>query len=213
MPLQASHIKFALELKDIFNVEDLGKYLAGVIYPDSRYFTGVDRHLTHDKKLIDHNFFAGNDFRKGWVSHLVADKAYDQEIGSIFPEESKNWDEEWYKINSAAKIVADLKAAKDLNFNELFPFFDLIENSNGENEFLMKKYIAATKDLYGKPDLKVGDYAAVFPPETVGKEIVDEIIKNSLIFLGNKNLMAQIDDLFDDKIVKKIKEEWLSKIT
>ena len=51
MAFTATHIKFALDFKDKYDIKDLSHYLSGAIYPDSRYVTGIDRNLTHNSDL------------------------------------------------------------------------------------------------------------------------------------------------------------------
>lgn len=48
MSLGATHIRFALDLRDRYQVQDIEKYLSGTIYSDSRYVTKIDRNLTHN---------------------------------------------------------------------------------------------------------------------------------------------------------------------
>ena len=37
MALEATHIRFAYDLKEKYKITDLEKYISGLIYPDSRY--------------------------------------------------------------------------------------------------------------------------------------------------------------------------------
>jgi hypothetical protein len=212
MPLQATHIKFALELKDFFRVEDLGKYIAGAVYPDSRYFTKIDRLLTHSKDSVDRRFFARNDFRQGWVSHIITDKSYYQEVKIKFPEESKPEDEKWYALNTAIKIVNDLKCAGNLDMAYFLKFFDLIEPANNENEKLMQKHISALKDLYGKKSLSIDDYAKMLAAAGIEKFIIGEIAANCQKILADKDAMEKINDLFDNKVMSRIRADWLPRL-
>lgn len=41
MALEATHLRFALDLLPKLEVKDINDYLAGSIYPDSRYTTGI----------------------------------------------------------------------------------------------------------------------------------------------------------------------------
>jgi hypothetical protein len=76
MPLSASHIKFALDQVDYFKPDDLGKYLEGAIYPDSRYLSGLERSKTHSHDFWLEEFWRDDDFKKGWASHNLSDRAY-----------------------------------------------------------------------------------------------------------------------------------------
>ncbi|MEK7102418.1 MAG: hypothetical protein AAB912_02170, partial [Patescibacteria group bacterium] len=85
MPLEATHIKFALDVQDKYSVQDVGKYLSGTIYPDSRYVTKIDRALTHGDYLLSPDF-AIDDFKRGWATHFVCDKLFNKITDKNFPE-------------------------------------------------------------------------------------------------------------------------------
>lgn len=53
MALEASHIRFALDLKDKYSIQDVQKLVSGTVYPDSRYATKIDRQLTHPQDFMD----------------------------------------------------------------------------------------------------------------------------------------------------------------
>ena len=106
MALEATHIRFALDVKDEYNISSLEKYLSGTIYPDSRYITCSDRDLTHSDGLLSLDF-AKDDFRKGWYIHLVCDK-----VQAIVKEESRvsssNKTDDWV-LSTAIKNIQDIK--------------------------------------------------------------------------------------------------------
>ena len=52
MGLEATHIRFALDLKEDLDAKDLNKYLSGAIYPDSRHVTKLERKVTHNFDLV-----------------------------------------------------------------------------------------------------------------------------------------------------------------
>lgn len=70
MSLEATHIRFALDLKDEYKIKDIKKYISGTVYPDSRYITGIDRNLTHYNDILKPEF-AKDDFKKGWQVHQI----------------------------------------------------------------------------------------------------------------------------------------------
>ncbi len=61
MSLEATHIRFALDLKDKYRVQAIEKYISGTTYPDSRYVTKIDRGLTHNDDILTPGF-AKDDF-------------------------------------------------------------------------------------------------------------------------------------------------------
>ena len=53
MALEATHIRFAFDLKDVYDVSDIDAFVSGSIYPDSRYVTGIDRLATHPEGYLN----------------------------------------------------------------------------------------------------------------------------------------------------------------
>lgn len=86
MALEATHIRFAFDLKAIYGVQDIERYISGAIYPDSRYITGVDRLITHPEHYRDWDLKNINDFQKGWFAHLLADDIQREIIKEFLPQ-------------------------------------------------------------------------------------------------------------------------------
>lgn len=114
--MQATHVRFALELEDIIGVKDRELYLSGAMYPDSRYITGVDRQKTHDYSIEVKDLLTGTDFEKGWKTHVIYDKLQDAilrtdlfHITDPTPLSSPGW----FQI-SAAKLIEDMESCRIL---------------------------------------------------------------------------------------------------
>lgn len=106
--MQATHIRFALRLAQDLEIESMGRYLAGAIYPDSRYVTGVPRHITHpyDTHLDPHKD-GFSDFEKGWSTHLLYDSLQGRHLKDIFDiDKIVGQNEDWIKI-TAAKFLEE----------------------------------------------------------------------------------------------------------
>lgn len=163
MALEATHIRFALDIKDKFGVQDINKYLSGSIYPDSRYPTGIDRTLTHDDRQMTPAFWLDDDFRKGWAAHLVYDKIQFAVHTNLFadilmetnPQITKEQD--WI-IRSALKIVQDLSDIQAFDIKSHLSALDYIENPNGEDVRVVRDYNTLCKQIYSKaPDVTIAD--------------------------------------------------------
>jgi len=115
MVLEASHIRFALDIKDLLKVQDIDAYVSGSIYPDSRYVTEVDRLATHPKDYRDDSMFHTSDFRKGWFAHLLADDAQFVCMGEMLPQVKIGTGEESWIKRSAIKILQDIEDAKEFD--------------------------------------------------------------------------------------------------
>ena len=73
MALEATHIRLAFDLKERYGVKDVKRYIAGTIYPDSRYVAHIDRMATYPEDYLDWDLNRMDDFKKGWFVHLFAD--------------------------------------------------------------------------------------------------------------------------------------------
>ncbi len=212
MPLQASHIKFALEIKDDLQVRDLGKYLTGAVYPDSRYFTKIDRSLTHGKDLIDKNFIGGDDFRKGWIAHLISDKAYYREVKPLFLGELNELEEKWLALNTAIKVIGDIRNAAEIEIGKYLPLIGAMGNPNSEDKELIEKHLAAMQKLYEHQDLRPEYYKTMFYEEKILSKLTKNIFKNVAELEQDKRKMSLINDLFDLKVIEGVRKDWLPKI-
>lgn len=114
MAQQMTHLRFAKEIAEHLGVQSMNDYLAGAVYPDTRYFTRLPREKTHD----DHApslFVSGlSDFEKGWASHHFYDETSMPLIMDLYPpgvpEASPgNWT--WLFV-IAVKIIEDQQSCK-----------------------------------------------------------------------------------------------------
>ncbi len=147
MSIDASHIRFALDLKEDLNIKNLNKYLAGSVYPDSRHITKIDRNLTHNNDLIDDYFVGDNDFRKGWIAHLMVDNVQHEHMFKDFPDLPEKFTEEWWIHITAIKVVADMDDFSKIEMEEDLTF-EGFEISNGERERSLKSYYTLIKGVF-----------------------------------------------------------------
>lgn len=115
MAMEATHIRFALDLMPMLRIADIDAYCAGAVYPDTRYVTRVDRHVTHGP-ACPHDPFADDltDFERGWATHLLYDHlAGDVMKSYLSPDlgELRQGSPAWAMLG-AMKIVEDLESIR-----------------------------------------------------------------------------------------------------
>lgn len=164
MALEATHTRFALEIKEDLKARDLPKYLSGVIYPDSRYVTGIDREATHNKKYSAKNF-AKDDFHKGWHAHVLYDIIQGEVIDRLFPQMA------YYKSNDFVTWQIERNAiitVQDKLDLEAYPFKDHLRsityyhNPNDEDLRLVKEYYDIVKAIYLNREMNFDDYREIW---------------------------------------------------
>lgn len=205
MPLEATHIKCALDLKDVIGVSDVARYIVGTIYPDSRYISGVDRKLTHDKSMIELPF-PDDDFKKGWAMHILCDRVGEEVRHALLPElfegivERGQGSEHWI-IGTAIKIIEDIHIASTFDIQTYVEMFDYVENPNGESLEKIKEYNDIVRRMYfGKEVIQLKDAVELWTLFGVGDEYVDRITQKTNLFLKDTALVARIYSLYDEMV-------------
>lgn len=200
MPLQASHLKFALDLKDYFKPNDLGLYLTGAVYPDSRYVSGIDRKSTHNYDFWLEKFWQGDDFKKGWASHVVSDKAYTKGIRNIFPAWN-DFSAGWVMIeNTAAKVIGDMVSLKGLDIKGKLDGIEAMPGSNNESKEKLKEHLQVIKHCYKNGDNAVIDDYSEIMERYLGTEVGKKIIAQAKFFAADKKISAEIEKFFSKDI-------------
>jgi len=207
MALEGTHIRFALTLKDQYEVKDLNKFLAGTIYPDSRYVTKIKRTLTHDKKFLKKEFYRNNDFKKGWMLHLVYDQTQSCALLKFFPclfkkpEQKISFDNERWITETALKILQDISDIKEFDINNYINYLDLRCSPNNENIALIIQYNKIMIDLYSKaPNLDLNDYIKMWEKLGIDKN-VSKILKTKIqIFQNNPEILSQVNQLYEETL-------------
>lgn len=215
MALEASHIRFALDIKDCFQVEDIDKYISGSIYPDSRYPTGVDRILTHDDSQMAKEFWERDDFRKGWACHLL----YDKIQFSVHTDWFKNFlkesnpemtgEEDWI-VRTALKILQDIDDLRHFDIKPYLNALNYIEAPNGEDKIKIKEYNLLFISIYNKaPEVSVEDLERVWVDWSIPIEIAAKIRGKAHEMQRDARLMKLISKIYDETIARK--DEFFSK--
>ncbi|MFA6099586.1 MAG: hypothetical protein WC750_01750 [Patescibacteria group bacterium] len=154
MALEATHMRFALDLKDRYQVKDLDKYISGAVYPDSRYITKIDRKLTHPVDYMEWDILSLDDFKKGWHTHLVCDYAQwlvtKEKRPEIFEGVVKPFGPIWIR-RTAIKVLQDNDDLRHFDILSCLPCLEYIENANGEDVGALKKYNQIFMREYSDP--------------------------------------------------------------
>lgn len=213
MALLGTHIRFALDIKDDFDVQNLDKYISGTVYPDSRYITKIDRNITHNKDLIDKNFYQKDDFRKGWITHLIYDLIQFNVFKEIFPELFVNFKNEKGKVSLENWVLrTGLKILQDMNDIKKFPIknylksLEYTETPNGEKTELIKEYNQMFVDIYQKEKIVIEDLVDMWIKFGIEKEITDKIRNKTIELSLDKNILEKISLIYPET-VKKYKKE------
>lgn len=198
MSLIATHIRFALDTKNKYQIQDIGEYLSGAIYPDSRYVTGIDRSLTHNEDFLLPGF-ASDDFHQGWQTHIICDMAFDRAKREIFTELDfglDHSDDDW--INSSAiKILSDIADLKKINDNDLRECLNLRCCPNGENADLLEKFFSLNRELYFlHRDFDLDGYATGWQKLGVPSEMVAKFIKRAAVLRGKKDCGSKLEKIY-----------------
>lgn len=204
MPLEATHIRFAEDVKNHYIIKNLDEYISGSIYPDSRYITKIDRNLTHGEECRNKNF-PDSDFKMGWQSHYLCDIAFNKTKKTIFSDISftkydtddafaKNYTIDDWIISTSIKILQDIDDLKHLKISEYLGCLDYIDNPNDEDEKIINKYNQLIKNFY-KDNLNpaVNDYKQILLAFDIAPELIDSVIAKTNQFNS------------DDQIIKKVK--------
>jgi hypothetical protein len=184
MPLEATHIRFALDLKKRYPVQNLTEYIAGSIYPDSRYVSKLGRLLTHSDDCLDSSF-ANTDFTMGWQSHLYCDLLFNKAKKEMFAEIAfapDYRDDDWI-ISTAIKILLDIDDCSHLDVGEYLDCLDYSTNPNNEDIGLVKRYNRIIKDFYSREPIPViRAYGPILESFGIQKTLVDSVIATTESF-------------------------------
>lgn len=155
MALEATHIRFALDLKDKYGVQDIERYVSGTIYPDSRYVTKIDRMATHPEDYRAWDMKRIHDFKKGWFAHLLADDIQwgitKELLPQVFEGSQGQGGERWIK-HTAIKILQDLDDVRKFDIKHYLPLLSHVENPNGEDIKMLEQYNQIFPKMYADPD-------------------------------------------------------------
>lgn len=172
MALEATHIRFALDMKVRYGVTDINAFVSGSIYPDSRYVTGVDREATHPKGYRDDEMFTTSDFNKGWHAHLLCDEVQQIVMQERLPQTSEGDGQESWLKRSAIKILQDIDDAGKFDLTAYLPALAHVEIPNGESVEKMRAYHKIFLVMYRDPaNVTIEDAYEMWLKFGIGEEL------------------------------------------
>ena len=196
MALPATHIRFALDLLDHLPVGSRKAYLAGTLYPDSRWLTGLGREATHADRHL-HPRFATSDFRWGWHVHCRCDQIQATLMQQSFPELTAFDDGPRWVYSSALKMIQDSSdlAAVDMAYEMtgLVP----VETPNSEDPERITAYYDGVKKIYaGRTQMRPEDYRRLWQMVGLAPERLDAIMRDMAHIADDGERMERIRSLF-----------------
>lgn len=198
MPLEATHIRFALDLKKRYPVQNLTEYIVGSIYPDSRYVSKIAWPLSHGSKYLEMSF-ADTDFKMGWQSHIICDNWFDKVKKDIFTEivfPPDHTNDDWV-VSTAIKILLDIDDCKHLDIEKYLDCLDYSSNPNNEDIGLVKRYNLIIKDFYSRePIPAIRSYGPIMEIFGIPKELSDSVIATTESFDANPASRKKISRLY-----------------
>ncbi len=209
MALEMTHLRFAAEVAPKLCVTDMSLYLAGSVYPDSRYVTGVARNLTHGENAPNDPFDPNlDDFRKGWATHDFYDHHASEKYKALSPWPQNiitAFSQEWIFI-TAEKIVEDL-----ISYDTGIVAIDIINGMampspiNQEDPTLLAKYFHDIRSLYAnRPTIE--DYRHVLLGWKIQSDVIDALLAKAQEFLMDSDMKHRIANIYtsiaDEFIIK-----------
>lgn len=207
MSLEATHIRFALALMDEYKIEDINKYIAGAIYPDSRYITGIKREATHHDRFLSPDF-ADDDFKRGWQAHKICDHVSYIVMKRLFPEIFPNddYDKQTWINSTAIKIIQDIDDVQLFDIQKYLECLEYAHNPNDEDIKEIKRYNNIMVDLYkGKKYIVVEDSIAMWIALGQDEEVCEQVRIKTKIFLNDSEMLKRIKSIYDE-IINSYKE-------
>ena len=204
MALEATHIRFALDLQKKYAPVDIRTYIAGTVYPDSRYVTGVDRHLTHITGDAREKLLSLGDFGKGWHAHLLCDNIQYEVTKELFPEtfaeKSGQGSEGWVK-HSALKLLQDIDDLSFFAIKDFLPFLDYVHNPNGEDMAVLRAYHETFRKFYSQNRISTfDDYYDMWKLWGVGDELASRMRRYAESYAQDKTVMQNLKKIYPQVI-------------
>ena len=147
MALPATHIRFAARIAGLVSAEDLAMYFLGTLYPDSRWVTGVERLLTHDRRCLDPDF-PNDDFTLGWHVHCWCDCIQGDIHRKLLDHGMEmSPDDRWVRM-AAGKVVQDMNDAAYACLDDRLATLPDSRTPNGESTQKIADYIDFVRCAY-----------------------------------------------------------------
>lgn len=203
MALEATHIRFAVDLMDEYSVKEVGLYISGTLYPDSRNMTKTERNLTHDQKYLAGEF-ANNDFKKGWQVHLLCDEIQTKYIrniinthGEIIQQNNNAWIE-----HTAVKVLQEIEDLKSFDVSKYLQYSQLSFVPHNESREVLDSYYGFIKNFYSEGSIKIENYRVMFDFFGFPKDVENEVIAKCVSLQQDEVKMRKIKDMYSKMIAE-----------
>lgn len=198
MALEATHIRFALDLKDALDVVDVNAYVSGSVYPDSRYVTGIDRLATNPKDYLIDPMFRSSDFHRGWLTHLLADDVQGKCMKVTLPETFEGDGQESWIKRTAIKILQDIEDVQKFDIAQYLPGLVYVENPNGEDLNILRGYNQIFPTMYAHPDMvTLQTEWEIWRQFGIGDELANKVKVQAEEYRRDSAVIREVGKLYD----------------
>lgn len=206
MAFQATHLRFALDLKEEYRVQNLQQYLVGTLYPDSRYLTKIDRGITHPKDYMHWNIEQIDDFQKGWLIHLRCDEIQrtiqTEYVPSASEGDTRQGGEVWIK-RTALKLLQDLDDVRRFDISSILPLLEYAENRNREDIKLLRQYNQIFPRIYTEPlEMDIKSYGEMWTAFGIEAKLSEQVEQQALAYEQNSDIRSSIPNIYPEMLVR-----------
>jgi len=179
MALEATHMRFALDVKDRYTIKNKAEYIQGTVYPDSRYVSKINRELTHSSNFLKPDFVI-DDFHAGWQVHLLCDKiqrrTFQENIHGFDKFTHVGYEENQWIHFTAAKIILDMKDVQSFGLQSTLEYLDSKHRPNGEDISIIQKNNQIMINLYqNKKVPSIDDYIAMWNDFGISNDLGEKV--------------------------------------
>lgn len=219
MSLEATHIRFALDLQNKYKIKDIDQYISGAIYPDSRYVTGINRELTHDDRFLLPEFVT-DDFKAGWQTHQICDLVYNavrkRLFVDLFPVSYDSYNEQEWILSTAMKIIQDMDDMQAFDIQKYLKFLEYSHNPNSEDITEVKNYNNIMISLYKNKEIttveeNISMWLALGPEASLCEQVrvkTEEFLKDPLMLSRIKSIYREMVNSYSDVANKRILDKF-----
>jgi len=209
MALAGTHIRFALDVREDFGVSDERRYVAGAVYPDSRYPTGIDRDLTHGDNQMEREFWRDDDFRKGWASHLLYDYLQRSVRRDWFPQLHQrtnpdvSGEQSWVNA-TAIKLIQDINDVQTVDITPYLPHLEHVETPNGEDADTMRAFTQNFIRIYSElVSLQRDDMQRICADWSMSGELIERVVDTAQQFTQDAGMLKRVHSMYDETMKRK----------
>lgn len=200
MALPATHIRFALDLAHRFPITYLDRYIAGTLYPDSRWLTGVDRLKSHDQKYLTPDF-PGSEYTYGIHIHCVCDRIQSLVFAERLPGLAGLNDQDRWVYLSAAKMIQDRFDMQEFDLQSCLPFLTYAETPNYEDVKGVLAFNRIIQNAYRhKQQLDFQDYFDLWVHVSLSPDTAAEMVSEMRRMAGDEDLVQLIKNSYGETL-------------